>query len=134
MAYQKLVLVGNLGRDPVMRYTPDGTPVADFSLATNRTWNNSAGERQEEVTWFTVTVWRGQAEVVNQYLSKGRQVLVEGRLKPEVRIWTGDDGVARAQYEVTAETVRFLGGNGGSNGNGAAQAAPAPVAEEEIPF
>jgi single-strand DNA-binding protein len=139
--YQKLIIVGNLGRDPEMRYTPDGTPVTTFSVAANRRWTNADGSPGEETVWFRVTAWRRLAETCNQYLQKGRQVMIEGRLRPDAatggpRVWTGNDGIARASFEVTAQTVKFLGGRG--------EAAPAeepgafeepPVEEEEeIPF
>ena len=138
--YHKIIIVGNLGRDPEMRYTPDGTPVTNFSVAANRRWTNSDGSQGEETVWFRVTAWRRMAEVCNQYLQKGRQVLIEGQLKPDPatggpRIWTGNDGAARASFEVTALTVKFLGGRG--------EAPPAeapgvpeepPPEEEEIPF
>lgn len=140
--YQKLVIVGNLGGDPEMRYTPDGTPVTNFSVATNRKWNNPDGSQGEETVWFRVTAWRKLAETCNQYLSKGRQVLVEGRLTPDKttggpRIWSGNDGKARASYEVTAESVKFLGGPRGEGGEASAsvQEAPPPeMGESEIPF
>jgi single-strand DNA-binding protein len=138
--YHKIIIVGNLGRDPEMRYTPDGTPVTTFSVATNRRWTGSDGQQQEETVWFRVTAWRRMAEVCNQYLQKGRQVLVEGRLRPDEnggpRIWTGNDGVARASYEVTAETVKFIGGRGeGSAAGGPGVLDEPPVEpEEEIPF
>ena len=138
--YHKVIIVGNLGRDPEMRYTPDGTPVTTFSVATNRKWNRPDGSQGEETVWFRVTAWRRTAEVCNQYLQKGRQVLVEGRLKPDEnggpRVWTGNDGVARASYELTAETVKFLGGRGeapADEGFGTPEEPPAE-AEEEIPF
>lgn len=140
-SYQKIVIVGNLGRDPEMRYTPDGTPVTDFSVATNRKWSNSDGSAGEETTWFRVTVWRRQAETVAQYLKKGSQVLVEGRMKADratggPRVWSGQDGVARASYEITANRVIFLGGRG--NAAGAGEGAPASggadFPEDEIPF
>jgi single-strand DNA-binding protein len=134
--YAKLIIVGNLGSDPEMRYTPDGTPVTNFSVAVNRKWTNPDGTTGEEVTWFRCAAWRKTAEVVNQYLTKGRQVLVEGRLRPEIRVWTGNDGQARASYELTVETIKFLGGGNG-NGQAAAQApeaAPAPDFGDEIPF
>jgi single-strand DNA-binding protein len=139
--YQKLVVVGHLGRDPEMRYTQDGTPVTNFSVATSRRWNNPDGSQGEETAWFRVTAWRRLAETCNQYLQKGRLVLVEGELKPDPatggpRIWTGNDGVARAQYEITARTVKFLGGRGEAPAAAPAGAPEEPPAEEEeeIPF
>ncbi|HEY89810.1 MAG TPA: single-stranded DNA-binding protein [Thermoflexia bacterium] len=140
-SYQKIVIVGNLGGDPEMRYTPDGTPVTNFSVATNRKWNNSDGSAGEETTWFRVTVWRRQAETVAQYLKKGSQVLVEGRMKADratggPRVWSGQDGVARASYEITANRVVFLGGraNATGAGGGAAASGGADFPEDEIPF
>ena len=141
--YQKLLIVGNLGQDPEMRYMPDGQAVTNFSLACNRRWNDRAtGEQQEEVTWYRVSVWGRQAEAANQYLSKGRQVLIEGRLRPDPatggpRLWTRNDGSIGASFEVVADRVQFLGGNGnGTNGaNGHANGAAEPAyAEDEIPF
>lgn len=130
--YQKIIIVGNLGRDPEMRYTPQGTPVTNFTVATNERWTNPEGQQQERTTWFRVTAWRRLAETCAQYLTKGRQVLVEGRLNPDPqtggpRIWTGSDGVPRASYEVTALAVKFLGVRG-------AEAAEVLEEEEEIPF
>jgi len=115
--YQKIIIVGNLGRDPEMRYTPDGTPVITLSVATNRKWTNSDGTPGEEATWFRVTAWRKTAEAAAKYLSKGRQVLIEGRLKPDPqtggpKIWQRRDGTSGASYEVTADTIRFLGQRG----------------------
>ncbi len=143
--YQKLVIVGNLGADPEMRYTPTGQAVTNFRMATNRKWTNTDGSQGEETIWFRVTVWGKQAETVNQYLSKGRQVLVEGRLIPDKatggpRIWTGNDGKAHASFEVTADTVRFLGGGprggegGGEAGVSDQEAPPPDMGESEIPF
>jgi len=140
--YQKIIIVGNLGRDPEMRYTPDGTPVTTLSIATNRRWNNPDGSQGEETTWFRVTAWRRQAEICNQYLKKGQQVLIEGQLKPDPatggpHIWTGNDGVARAQYELTALTVRFMGKRGeapAAEAPGGALEEPPAETEEEIPF
>jgi len=113
--YQKIIIVGNLGRDPEMRYMPDGTAVTNFSVAASRRWTSQTGEQREETTWFRVDVWRRQAETVNQYLSKGSRVLVEGRIKPDPntggpRLWTRQDGSVGATFEVVADTVRFLGG------------------------
>ena len=133
----KLMIVGNLGRDPEMRYTPDGTPVTDFSVAANRRWKNKNGDRVEKTVWYRCTAWRRQAEVCNQYLKKGRQVLIEGELNPDddgnPRIWTGNDGTSRASFEVTIRSIQFLGGNGGGQG-GNAPAPQAPPEEEVIPF
>ena len=138
--YHKIIIVGNLGRDPEMRYTSDGTPVTNFSVATNRKWSNQDGSQGEETVWFRVSAWRRLAETCNQYLSKGRQVVVEGRLTPDAatggpRMWTGNDGVARASYEITAATVKFLGGRGEAGAPGIPGAPDEPPAErEEIPF
>ncbi len=142
MSYQRLIIAGNLGRDPEMRYTPDGTPVTTFSVATNRRWTNQDGSRGEETVWFRVTVWRRQAEIAAQYLKKGRQVLVEGRLTPDratggPRVWTGQDGTPRASYEVTAERIVFLGGRAGAEAGvdvGEGVSGPDYVPEDEIPF
>ena len=139
--YQKVVIAGNLGTDPEMRYMPDGTAVTNFSVATNRRWTDRAsGEPREETTWFRVSAWRQQAEIANEYLSKGRQVLVEGRLRPDPqtggpRVWTGQDGTVRASYELTADVIRFIGGRGdGGFVEGGAVEAPAAQEEDEIPF
>lgn len=135
--YQKIIIIGNLGRDPEMRYTPDGTPVTNFSVATNRRWTDSSGQTQERTVWFRVTAWRRLAETCNQYLSKGRQVFVEGRLQaPEP--YQGRDGQWRASLDVTARNVQFLGGRGGveeeSFPEGPEEAPPPVTDEEEIPF
>ena len=112
--YQQIIIVGNLGSDPEMRYMPDGTAVTNFSVATNRKWTDGNGNPQEEVTWFRVSAWGRQAETTNQYLAKGSKVLVEGQLRPDPatggpRIWTrGSDGTVGASYEIKADTVRFL--------------------------
>jgi single-strand DNA-binding protein len=129
----KLTIIGNLGSEVEMRYTPAGHPVSNFSMAANRKYKNSEGETVTETTWFRIACWGKLAEVVNEYLAKGRQAYVEGRLAPQIRIWTGQDGNPRASYEVTAEVVKFLGGPRGEGG--AAEEAPAPEAEgDQIPF
>ena len=115
--YHKVTIVGHLGRDPEMRYSPTGRPVTNFSMASTRKWTNQDGSPGEETVWIRVSVWGKQAEICNQYLSKGRLVLVEGILRPDQstggpRIWTRQDGTAGASYEVMANTVRFLGGRG----------------------
>jgi len=134
------MIVGHLGRDPEMRYTPDGTPVTNFSVASTRKWNNPDGTKGEETIWFRVTVWRRQAETAAQYLHKGSLVLVEGRLNPDKnggpRVWTGQDGQPRASFEVTAETIRFIGGRGEAEpGTGAVADEEATYSSEEpLPF
>ncbi len=136
--FHKVILVGNLGRDPEMRYTPSGQAVTNLSVATNRTYTDSSGNQVKETVWFRVAVWGKQAESCHQYLRKGRSVLVEGRLTPDEngnpRIWTAQDGTPRASYEVTAQTVRFLGGR--EEGGLAADEGEisAPAVEDEIPF
>jgi single-strand DNA-binding protein len=103
----KVILVGNLGSDPEMRYTPNGKAVTSFNMATNRRYTTSAGENKEETDWFRVSVWGKQGEQCNQFLSKGKQVYVEGRL--HARSWEGQDGQMRTSLEVTGERVLFLG-------------------------
>lgn len=138
--YQKVVIVGNLGRDPEMRYTPSGQAVTNFSVATNRRWTNSDGSAGEETCWWRVTAWGRLAETCNQYLSKGRQVLVEGRMNPDQetggpRVWVGQDGQARASFELTAMTVQFLGGrDAAAAAGGDVYEEPAGMSEDEIPF
>jgi single-strand DNA-binding protein len=138
--YQRIVLVGNLGRDPELRYTPNGQAVTNLSVASNRRYTDSSGQRREETIWFRVSVWGNQAEVVNQYLRKGRQVLVEGRLVPDEngnpRVWTRQDGTPSASFEVSALTVRFLGGRAEAEAVGpeTGESAADIEAEEDIPF
>ncbi len=140
--YQRLVLVGNLGRDPEMRYTPNGTAVTSLSVATSRRYSTADGQQKEETVWFRVSVWGKQAEPCNQYLSKGSKVLVEGTLVPDEnggpRIWTGSDGKPRASFEVRANTVRFLSSKResaqGASVAGAPEVAEEPTSGEELPF
>jgi single-strand DNA-binding protein len=130
--YQNTVVVGHLGRDPEMRYTPDGTPVTTFNIATTRKWTNAEGQPQEKTTWFRVTTWRKLAETCNQFLAKGRLVLVEGDI--DVSTWSDKtSGEPRAMLELRARNVRFLGGKGEKAESAEPGAAP-PEAEEEIPF
>jgi len=103
----KVILIGNVGSDPEMRYTPSGKPVTSFSVATSRRYTTSGGESKEETDWFRISVWGKQAEVCNQFVTKGRQVYVEGRL--HARSWEGQDGQVRTSLEVTANQVLFLG-------------------------
>jgi len=128
--YQNTVVVGHLGRDPEMRYTPDGTPVTSFNIATTRKWTNAEGQPQEKTTWFRVTTWRKLAETCNQYLTKGQLVLVAGSI--DVSAWTDKaTSEPRAKLELRARTVRFLSKKG--ERAEAPEEVP-PAAEEEIPF
>lgn len=131
--YQKTLIIGHLGADPVMKYTPSGVPVTDFRVATNQKWKTPEGEQREKTTWFRVTAWRKQAEICNTYLRKGQLVLIEGEV--DVSAWAGQDGQPRASLELTARVVRMLGRREGAAPAAAeAEAAPVPSNEEELPF
>jgi single-strand DNA-binding protein len=135
--YQKTVVVGHLGQDPQMRYTPNGTPVTSFSVATTRKWTNANGEQQEKTTWFRVTCWSKLAEQAAQYLQKGRLVLVEGDI--DASAWTDKEGNPRASLELTARVVRFLGGRGeaaegAAGGPSGGPGEEFPAHEDDIPF
>ena len=137
MSFHTVILIGNLGRDPEMRYTPSGQPVTSFSVASNRSYTGSNGEKVDETIWFRVTAWGKLAETCNQYLHKGSKVLVEGRLQPDKnggpRIWQKQDGTSGASFEVTAGTVRFLSTRG--EGSPEAMSEGAQVDDGgEIPF
>jgi single-strand DNA-binding protein len=129
--FQQVILVGNLGNDPELRYTPSGQPVTSFSLATNRVWVDANGQRQTKTIWFKVTCWRKLAETVSQHLTKGAKVMVVGEIE-EQRVFTDKDGNQRASLEVTAQTVKFLDGKPQGDGN---HRLPESLTElEEIPF
>lgn len=156
MSFNKIILVGNLGRDPELRYTPQGLAVTDFSMATNERKKDKSGEYQDVPTWFRVTLWRQQAENASKYLKKGSPVYIEGRLSLEE--WTDRDGNTRQTLAVQATEMHFLGSGSRSNesyGDGDANetpqfagpassspsqssgsgSAPAPApAEDDIPF
>lgn len=139
--YHKLIVAGNLGRDPEMRYLPSGQAVTDMSVATNRVYTDSSGQRVTETSWFRVSVWGSMAETVNQYLRKGSKVLVEGYLRPDPetgnpRIWTRNDGTPAASFEMTAQNVTFLSSRAEDQalqqkerGEG-----EGPIDEDDIPF
>ena len=109
-----MTIIGNLGRDPEMRYTPSGQAVTSFSVASNRKWRDGNGEQQEATSWFNVSCWGAMAESANQYLERGRQVYVEGRM--EVRQYEDRNGDIRFSVEVTARELQFLGGGGSQGG------------------
>jgi len=144
--FQRVQLIGNLGRDPEMRHVADGTPVTSFSVATTQRWDDANGQPCERVTWFRVSAWRRLAETCNKYLSKGRQVFVEGSLS-EPKPYQGRDGEWRASLDVRASRVQFLGsGRGAARDEGETTgeteerkpwdnaAPPDYQGEEEIPF
>ncbi len=103
MSFNRIILVGNLGRDPELRYTPQGTPVCSFSMATNERRKDKTGEMQDQTTWFRVTLWGRQAETASQYLSKGRPVYIEGRLRVEE--WTDRDGKPGGKTQEVRQSV-----------------------------
>jgi len=108
MSFNKIILIGNLGRDPELKYTPQGNPVCSFTMATNERRRDRTGESQDITTWFRVKVWGRQAETAAQYLTKGRPVYIEGRLRLEE--WTDRDGKIRQSLEVNATDMQFIGG------------------------
>jgi len=140
MSFNKIILVGNLGRDPELRYTPQGIPVCSFTVATNEKRKDRAGEAQDFTTWFRVTLWGRQAETASQYLTKGRPVYIEGRLRLEE--WTDRDGKQRYTLEVHATDMQFIGGGRGDDapytGGKAASTDHAPaeadLSDDDIPF
>ncbi len=141
MSFHTTIVVGNLGKDPEMRYTSSGQAVTSFSVAVNDDYTSSNGEKVKRTIWYRISAWGKQAESCNQYVKKGSKVLVEGRLTADPatggpRIWTGQDGSARASFEISAQTVRFLS----SRGDGAAAEVQADAAPDDaggdpnIPF
>jgi single-strand DNA-binding protein len=126
----KVILVGNLGKDPEVRYTSGGQAVANLRIATSRSWNDKqSGQRKEETEWHDVEVWGKQAEQCGEYLAKGRQVYVEGRLKTDK--WQDkQSGQERSKVKVVADTVRFLGGRGGAGGGGGGRGGHGPADEQ----
>jgi single-strand DNA-binding protein len=139
----KVILVGNLGRDAELRYTPGGAAVATLNLATTEVWNDKEGQRQEKTEWHRVILWGKQAETLNQYLQKGKQIYVEGRL--QTRQWDDKDGNKRYTTEVRGDRVVLLssggGGGGGSRGGGMRSEMPQgepdavpELSEDDIPF
>jgi single-strand DNA-binding protein len=134
----KIMIIGNVGTDPEMRYTPNGNPVTSFRIASSRSYNGSDGERRQETEWFTVVAWNQLAETVNQYLSKGRRAYVEGRL--QAKEWEGNDGQKRFNNEIVANIVLFLdrpsGGEAGLDealGGSEADSGKA-ITSDDLPF
>jgi single-strand DNA-binding protein len=141
----KVILVGNLGRDAELKYTPGGVPVARINIATTEVWNDKSGERKEKTEWHRVDVWGKTAESLSEYLVKGKQVYVEGRL--QTREWNDKDGNKRTTTEIRADRVVLLGGGGGASGGrggfsrqsaetseGGQHEPAAELTEDDIPF
>ncbi len=143
----KVILVGNLGRDAELRYTPGGAAVATLNLATTEVWNDKAGQKQEKTEWHRVVVWGKSAESLAEYLTKGKQIYVEGKL--QTRQWDDKDGNKRYTTEVRCDRVVLLGGGGGrsggasvdrgehaagAGGHASAPDAPEPLTDDDIPF
>jgi single-strand DNA-binding protein len=127
----KIMIIGNLGRDPEMRYTPSGRPVTSFSVGTRRTWNTPEGERREETEWFNVVAWGNLAEICKNYLTKGQQVYIEGRL--QTRRWEDQEGKKHSNVEVVANEMIILGDRSRTSTEAAAST-ETPGDEEEFPF
>jgi single-strand DNA-binding protein len=141
MSVNRVILIGNLGKDPEVRYTPNGRAVARFPIATSEVWMDADGNRQERTEWHNIIVWGKQGETCGQYLAKGRQVFVEGSIRS--RSFDDKNGNKRYVTEIVAQRVRFLGGGGGtrvapeaeggSSGEVPSVAEPAPL-DDDIPF
>jgi len=122
----KVILVGNLGRDAELRYTPGGAPVATLNLATTEVWNDkTSGQKQEKTEWHRIVLWGKSAEALSEYLTKGKQIYVEGRL--QTRKWQDKDGVEKYTTEIRSDKIVLLGGGGGGAGAGA-RSQPRPAA------
>jgi single-strand DNA-binding protein len=140
----KVILVGNLGRDAELRYTPGGAAVATLNMATTEVWNDKAGQRQEKTEWHRVVLWGKSAETLTEYLTKGKQIYVEGRL--QTRQWDDKDGNKRYTTEIRGDRVVLLGGGGGGRGRSmdagdstgghapAPETAAEPLTDDDIPF
>jgi single-strand DNA-binding protein len=121
----KVILIGNLGKDPEMRYTPNGQPVTSFSLATTERWNDKNNQKQEKTEWHNIVVWGKLAELANQYLKKGRSAYIEGRIT--TRSWDDRDGNKKYRTEIIANQIQFLGSNQGAGEAPAGSDAPAAM-------
>ena len=128
--YQYTIIIGNVGRDPELRYTPSGAAVCDFSVAVSRRWTDrNSNEQREKTTWFRVSAWRNLAETANQYVHKGMQVMVAGEI--DASAYAGQDGQPRASLELTARDIKFLGRRGEAE---EAQQGEYPSEPEDLPF
>ena len=136
VSLNKMTIIGNLGSEPEMRFTPSGKPVTSFSIATSWRYTTAEGERKEDTEWFSVVAWGKLAEQCNQFLTKGRLVYIEGRLR--LRSWEGQDGQKRSRNEITAEKVKFLDRQGAPSAANEVKPddveQPGDVEPDDIPF
>lgn len=138
----KVILIGNLGSDPELRYTPQGSAVANFSVATNEVWTNKEGKKEERTEWHKIVVWGKQAETCNTYLKKGKQVYIEGSIRQ--RSWEDKEGNKRYTTEIIAQSIKFLGRAEGATAQTQKEDVPAsfdevfasttPTKDEDVPF
>ena len=130
----KVMIIGHLGRDPEMRYTPSGRPVTTFTVATSRTWNTADGERHNETEWFNIVTWGNLAEICKQYLTKGQQVYIEGRL--QTRRWEDNEGTKHTSVEIVANEMMILGDRreNSPNNHQSNETIPSENPEDEFPF
>ena len=135
----KVMIIGNLGREPEMRYTPSGRPVTMFTVATSRSWNTADGERHTETEWFNIVAWGNLAEICKQYLTKGKQVYIEGRL--QTRSWEDKESIKHSTIEIIANEMMMLGERRETNIHAPAGEEPGPLeesggqsGEDEFPF
>ena len=126
MSVNKVTLIGFLGRDPVVRYMPNGEAVANFSIATSESWKDKNGEKQERTEWHSITLYRRLAEIAGQYLKKGSQVYIEGKIQS--RKYTGKDGIERTAYEIIGSEMKMLGGK---NDSTVTESVPAPPTKQD---
>ena len=131
--YAQLIIVGNVGQDPEMRYTPNGTPVCNFSVAVNRTWHNAAGEQQQKVTWYRIQAWQRQAEICAEFVKKGDRLFIISDTI-EVAAWNDRDGNAHGNIQLVPRTIRFLTPKAEHPGDIVADDADTQAAEGESPF
>jgi single-strand DNA-binding protein len=128
----KVMLIGNLGRDPEMRYTPSGRPVTTFTLATTRSWKSSEGEQHSETEWFSIVAWGNLAEICKQYLLKGQQIYIEGRL--QTRRWDDNEGIKHVNVEIVANEMMMLGDRKDGNLAHSSDVSNSEETGEEFPF
>ena len=137
--FHTVIVAGNIGRDPEMRYTPSGVPVTSFSVATSRQYSNAQVQPVKETIWFRITCWSKLAEFANTYLKKGMKIIVEGRLVPDPntggpRVFQRSDGTSGASFEINAVTIRSIGSRSENTESGSTDFDTSDASEDDIPF